>query len=169
MLFVVVVLDPRYRLKYVKFCFREWYGKDKGDAIRSKVWDALKRLYVERVGQNGASSSSGSGSGASLSRNYRLSVGIASLSDRIKSYNNRFKQHLADEDNVESKFELDTYLLESSEDLDVEDFDILMWWKMNSSRYQVIFHIAYDVLLFLSLQLHPSLLLVWGACFGFIP
>ena len=30
MLFVVVVLDLRYRLKYVKFWFREWYGKDKG-------------------------------------------------------------------------------------------------------------------------------------------
>ena len=135
-LFVVVVLDPRYRLKYVKFWFREWYGKEKGDAMSSKVYDALKRLYVERVGQNGASSSSGSGSGsgASLSRNSRPSFGTASFFDRIKSYNNRFKQHLADEDNVESKFELDRYLLESSEDPNMEDFDILMWWKMNSSR-----------------------------------
>ena len=36
---------------------------------------------------------------------------------------------------MENKFELDRYLLESSEDPDVEDFDILMGWKMNSSRY----------------------------------
>ena len=92
----------------------------------------------------GASSSSGSG--ASLSRDSRPSVGNASLSNRIKSYNNRFKQHLADEDSVESKFELDRYLLESSEDPDVENFDILMWWKMNSSRYRVLSHIAHDVL-----------------------
>ena len=49
MLLVAVVLDPRYRLKYVKFWFREWYGKDKGDVMSSKVRDALKRLYVERV------------------------------------------------------------------------------------------------------------------------
>ncbi|XP_075675034.1 zinc finger BED domain-containing protein RICESLEEPER 1-like [Castanea sativa] len=136
MLFVAVVLDPRYRLKYVKFWFREWYRKDKGDEMSSKVRDALKRLYVERVGQNGASSSSGSG--ASLSKDSMPSVGNASLSDHIKSYNNRFKQHLADEDSVKSKFELDRYLLESSEDPDVEDFDILMWWKMNSSRYRVL-------------------------------
>ena len=93
--------------------------------------------------------SSSSGSGASLSRDSRPSVGNASLSNRIKSYNNRFKQHLADEDSVESKFELDRYLLESSEDPDVENFDILMWWKMNSSRYRVISHIARDVLVIL--------------------
>ena len=47
---------------------------------------------------------------------------------------------------MESKSELDKYLLESSEDPDVEDFDILMWWKMNSSRYRVISQIARDVL-----------------------
>ena len=120
MLLVAVVLDPRYRLKYVKFWFREWYEKDKGYAMSSKVRDALKRLYMERVGRNGISSSSGSGSGASLSRDSRPSVS---------------KQHLADEDNVEIKSKLDRYFLESFEDFDVEDFDILMWWKMNSSRY----------------------------------
>ena len=37
MLFVAVVLDPRYRLKYVRFWFRVWYGKDKGDAMSSKI------------------------------------------------------------------------------------------------------------------------------------
>ena len=56
-----------------------------------KVQDALKRLYMERVAQNEASSSSGSHSSASLSRDSRPSVGNVSLSDRIKSYNNRFK------------------------------------------------------------------------------
>ena len=88
-LFVAIVLDPWYRLKYVRFWFREWYGKDKGDAMSSKVRDALKRLYVARAGQNGVLSSSGSG--ASLSRDSRPSVGNDSLSNRIKSYNNRFK------------------------------------------------------------------------------
>ena len=131
-LFVVVVLDPWYRYNYVKFWFRECYGKDKGDAMSSRVWDALKRLCTKRMGQNGASSSSGSGSRASLSRDSEPSIGNASLSDRIKSYNNWFKQHLAHKDSVECKSELDRYLLESCEDHDMEDFDILMWWKMNS-------------------------------------
>ena len=110
MFFIVVVLDLRYRLKYIKFWFKEWYGKDKGDAMSFKVQDTLKRLYAERVGQNGVSSSSGSGSGTSLSRDSRPSVGNASLSNHIKSYNNRFKQHLAGENSVESKSKWARYL-----------------------------------------------------------
>ena len=47
---------------------------------------------------------------------------------------------------MECKSKLDRYLLESFEDPDVEDFDILMWWKMSSSRYQVLSEIARDVL-----------------------
>ena len=93
--------------------------------MSSKVRDGLKRLYAERMGQNGALNSSGSG--ASISRDSRPSVGNASLSDHIKSYNNKFKQHMVNEDSVENKSELERYLLESSEDHDVEDFNILMW------------------------------------------
>ena len=78
MLFFVVVLDLRYRLQYVKFWFKKWYGKDKGDAMSFRIQDALKRLYMERVGQNRASSSSGSGNSASLSKDSRPSVGNAS-------------------------------------------------------------------------------------------
>ena len=131
-----------------------------------RVRDALKSLYMERVGQNGALSSSGSGSRASLSRDSGPSVGNASLSNHIKSYNNRFKQHLADEDIVECKYELDIYLLESCEDPDVEDFDILIWWKMNSSRYRVIFQIARDVLAIpVSIVVHC----LYSSPFGFVP
>lgn len=117
-LLVVVVFDPRYKLKYVKFWFREWYGKDKGDVMSSRVRDTSKRLYMERVGQNGASSSSGNGSSASLCRDFDPSVGNAS--DHLKRYNTRFKQHLVDEDSVECKSELDGYLWESFEDPNVE-------------------------------------------------
>ena len=72
MLFVAIVLDLRYRLKYVKFWFKERYEKDKGDAMSSKIRDA----------------SSSSSSGTSLSRDSNPSVGNASLADCIKGYNN---------------------------------------------------------------------------------
>ena len=117
-LLVAVVFDPRYKLKYVKFCFREWYGKDKGDVMSSRVRDTSKRLYMERVGQNGVLSFSGNGSCASLCRDFDPSVGNAS--DHLKRYNTRFKQHLVDKDSVECKSELDGYLWESFEDPNVE-------------------------------------------------
>ena len=53
--------------------------------MSSRVWDVLKRLYIERVDQNGTLSSSGSGSSASLSRDSRPSVGNAF--DCFKMYN----------------------------------------------------------------------------------
>ena len=45
-----------------------------------------------------------------------------------------------------SSASLDRYFLESSDHPNVEDFDILMWWKMNSSRYRVLSQIVRDVL-----------------------
>ena len=61
-------------------------------------------------------------------------------------YNNIYKQHLADEDSVECKFELDRYLLEASVDLETKGFDILDWWRVNSSRYGILSQVARDVL-----------------------
>ena len=112
--------------------------------MSSRVRDAPKRLYMDRVGQNGASSSSGSCSSASLCRASNPSVGNAF--DHLKRYNIGFMQHLVDEDSVECKSELDRYLWESFEDPNMEGLDIMMQRKVNSSRYQVLSQIAHDVL-----------------------
>lgn len=80
----------------------------------------------------------------------------------MKRYNTIYKQHLADEDSVECKSELDQYLLEACEDLEKEDFDILDWWRVNSSRYKVIFQVARDVLAIpMSTIAYQNLLLAW--------
>ena len=72
--------------------------------------------------------------------------GFGSVEERMKRYNNIYKQHLADKDSVECKSELDQYLLEASVDSKTEDFDILDWWRVNSSRYKIISPVGRDVL-----------------------
>lgn len=47
---------------------------------------------------------------------------------------------------MECKSELDRYLLEACEDPMKEGFDILDWWRVNSSRYKVLSQVARDVL-----------------------
>ena len=44
----------------------------------------------------------------------------------------RFKRHLKVADSSNTKSEVDKYLLESSEDVFDDNFDILAWWKVNS-------------------------------------
>ncbi|XP_070035283.1 zinc finger BED domain-containing protein RICESLEEPER 2-like [Nicotiana tomentosiformis] len=45
LLFVAVVLDPRYKLKYVEFLFNKCYGSLEGGQHSKKVMDTLTRLY----------------------------------------------------------------------------------------------------------------------------
>ena len=44
MLFVAIVVDPRYKLEYVKFWFKQWYDKEKDDELGLRVRNALNRL-----------------------------------------------------------------------------------------------------------------------------
>jgi hypothetical protein len=44
-----------------------------------------------------------------------------------------------------SKSELDKYLAEDTEDVEMK-LDILAWWKINESRFPVLVHLARDVL-----------------------
>ena len=68
MLFVAVVVDPRYKLKYVKFWFKQLYDKEKADELGLRVREALNRLYKHY------SEVIGTSCGASASRTKSLVV-----------------------------------------------------------------------------------------------
>jgi hypothetical protein len=46
----------------------------------------------------------------------------------------------------ENKSEVEKYLAEPCEDDDNSSFDILLWWKTNTTRYSILSSIARDVL-----------------------
>jgi len=55
------------------------------------------------------------------------------------------------------KNEVDLYLMESLEKKSIF-FDILMWWKVNSSKYPILNQIARDLLAMMCLLLLESML-----------
>ena len=140
------------KLKYVKFWFKQWYDKEKADELGLRVRDALNRLYKHYSGAMGTpcgASASGisKSSGSDVTAISSMLSGFGSAEESMKRYNNIYKQHLADEDCVECKSELDRFLLEASVDPEMEDFDILDWWRVNSSRYRILSQVALTTVL----------------------
>jgi hypothetical protein len=66
--------------------------------------------------------------------------------DPWKSAVEEFQHHLAQKDNGECKTEVDQYLSEASEPPCALGFDILGWWRVNSSKYKILSHVARDVM-----------------------
>nr|POE71034.1 zinc finger bed domain-containing protein ricesleeper 1 [Quercus suber] len=90
MLFVAVVVDPRYKLKYVRFWFKQWYDKEKADELGLRVREVLNRLYNHYSGAMGtpcgasASGTSEFGSSDVAAKSSMLSS-FGSAEERMKS------------------------------------------------------------------------------------
>ncbi|KAF7834757.1 zinc finger BED domain-containing protein RICESLEEPER 2-like [Senna tora] len=65
-----------------------------------------------------------------------------SMSWKVK--NGLYKMDMNEEDNPENKSEIDQYLLEPREKMSSQ-FDILNWWKVNSTKFPILALIARDV------------------------
>ena len=156
MFFVAVVVDPIYKLKYVKFWFKQCCDKEKADELGLRVRDALNRLYKHHSGTM-RTPCGVSASGTSESSGSDVAVMSSMLSSFV--YNTIYKQHLANEDSVKCKSKLDCYLLEASEDPETEGLDILDWWRVNSSRYRVLSQVALEVF-----SIHVSTIASESAC-----
>lgn len=46
---MAVVLDPRFKLKYVRFCFGRLYDVEEADNFTIKVKDTLLRLFENYI------------------------------------------------------------------------------------------------------------------------
>jgi hypothetical protein len=148
LLFVVVVLDLRYKMKYIVYWFNKWYAKPKAESMVEKVRRAIDRLYAHYATEFEIASSSAivsaSGSGSCVTSDV-ASSSMSSASDTHdpwKSAIQEFQHHLVQEDNGECKIEVDQYLSEASEPPCALGFDILGWWKVNSSKYKIFSHVA---------------------------
>ncbi|CAL5414902.1 unnamed protein product [Camellia sinensis] len=140
LVYVAVVLDPRKKLKYVKFCFSQLFGAGVVNEMTGRVKDCLTRLY-EYYGAHDSTSVEV----PNVSEASEMMIDD-DCDDPHLLVASQFNSYLEEEDSILCKSEVDKYLAESCVGSIDENFDILGWWKTNSSKYRVLSQVAHDVL-----------------------
>ncbi|KAK4564411.1 hypothetical protein RGQ29_006467 [Quercus rubra] len=142
LLYVVVVLDLRKKLRFLKFCFSEIYGNEVADVMVELVRGSLVKLYDYYSCVDSPNIQVPSGS----ERTHIEGESIG-CSDPYAMVNSRFDRLLLAEQSIGCSNEIEKYLAENCESRRKNlKFEILGWWKANSNRYQVLSKLARDVL-----------------------
>jgi hypothetical protein len=132
---IATILDPRYKMRYIEWCFGKIFN---GDQVRfeiDEVQGELEKLFEDcelqhrerKAAQNKNSARS------SLSNDRTLSLPSASC---------EFQTFLSSTKANPSKSELLIYLDEMNVSLADKKFDLLSWWKVNSHRFPVVSRMA---------------------------
>ncbi|KAL5770068.1 hypothetical protein ACOSP7_014222 [Xanthoceras sorbifolium] len=122
LLIIVVVLDPRFKLQYVYYCFKILYGVVNTESMIASIKDTLVELYDCYHVLHGGDDIGGS--------RFDLSVG--------------FMETVEMQDTIEGKNEVERFLLEPVE-LKRSSFNVLTWWSVSRKHYPILAFIANDV------------------------
>ncbi|XP_016467067.2 zinc finger BED domain-containing protein RICESLEEPER 2-like [Nicotiana tabacum] len=148
-IFISCILDPRYKLETVGYALVMIFDEDPGATILAEVKKYMTSLFSEYV------KSSSKGVVLASSSDYSsLDTSTFGLSDSQVSTQNTglleslmqdIKKYKSGSGGVDTKIKLDKYFGEETED-DTKEFDVLLWWKLNSARFPVLAEMARDVL-----------------------
>ncbi|KAK4404032.1 putative AC transposase [Sesamum angolense] len=133
LLFVAMVLDPRYKMKYVSYCLNFMYGDGSSNALslERNIEHALNDLYYHYLElYDSHTSQVRSDTPSPTIQDYE----VDELGDVMKLIKSGFDKHLEQNENVERKSELLQYLSEPHEKRD-EAFDILNWWRQTLQEF----------------------------------
>ena len=101
LLFVAVVLDPRYKMKYIVYWFNKWYAKPKAESMVEKVRGAIDRLYAHYATKFETASSSATVSASDSGSCVTSDVATSSMSSASDTHDpwklavEEFQHHLA--------------------------------------------------------------------------
>lgn len=145
-IFYANILDPRDKIAYMPYQFTQLYGDDKGESCFKNVLTGLKNLFDDYV--HGSSVTPVSVDSATAvtgtSQSHSQSVTIGRPQSKLKS---QLKKQRAESGELGGKkTELEIYLSEEIVEDENPDFDILNWWKINTSRFPILSQLARDVL-----------------------
>ncbi|XP_057519919.1 zinc finger BED domain-containing protein RICESLEEPER 2-like isoform X1 [Amaranthus tricolor] len=132
------ILDPRYKVKFVEYCYMKLFGPANFEDRVDKVVSTLYCLYAEYKRQSMKFSPSGLAS-SGVNTNF---VGVDDEGDMFGDYDQFLSSTSKSQGN---KSELDLYLEERSYDLN-SDLDVLEFWSRNSMRYPNLSLMARDIL-----------------------
>jgi hypothetical protein len=130
LVFIAVIFDPRCKFQFVSWGLNKYYDKEVADSLGCKVKETLTKLFE---------SYSGKGQEESVAQEVEGSESIPP-SNAIS----QFEKAMSQDPNL-SKNEVDVYLTEPREKAN-PDFDILNWWKVNSTKYPTLGLVARDIL-----------------------
>ncbi|KAM6593329.1 hypothetical protein CsatA_001032 [Cannabis sativa] len=137
-LFLAIVVDPRYKLKYLKYLFETIYEAEIVAKIVVKVEQVLQRLFTSYNAMNGNKDDKVSKSDSLVPT---CDLKQSNRSRLLANYLQQRQMVVDDQMN-----DVERYLLDDPVNPLTPSFDILLWWKDNSSRYKIMSLIAKDIL-----------------------
>jgi hypothetical protein len=140
---VPVVLDPRFKLGFLKFRLGQGFGDYSSSTYFPQVQETFKNLYDEYFSQWGHLVPEYAKPVAEDEPNFGKSNPWADWGHH---------QNLIQRKRVS---ELDKYLEEETVPIDIE-FDILQYWKMSSATYPILARMARDILAIPASTVHQS-------------
>ncbi|KAJ0946383.1 putative HAT dimerization domain, ribonuclease H-like superfamily, hAT-like transposase, RNase-H [Helianthus annuus] len=140
LLYIVVALDPRYKLSYVNWSLDDMYPTGNlATNLKKKVEETLTKLYdfyCSKDPKHGRSCTS--------KKSHNNLGGISESLSIQERHMLKYKSHL-EAGTTSELSELDRYLKDNKEPM-YESFDLLHWWKINGEKYKILEKVARDVL-----------------------
>ncbi|KAK3231390.1 hypothetical protein Dsin_003271 [Dipteronia sinensis] len=140
-LFIAVLLDPRHKQRLLRYCFALLWSEDKANEMTSRVINTLNELYYQYKVIYFAN--------VEAIDNMHFANDMPADNDEIDAdslFNSGYMKLVNETDGVDNKTEVDQYLMESCENPNDENFDILCWWKIKSPKYKILSYVARDIL-----------------------
>jgi hypothetical protein len=138
---IAIVLDPRYKLKFMKAFYNTIYGEDSPsiDIEVSRVRSLLYDLVMEYQGSmEGMATTDGVGA---TNRNVVLNEG----DDLVFGMFDKYLSEETEESSTFVRTELDLYLEEPTMPR-TQELDIIHWWQYAGVKYPTLRNIARDIM-----------------------
>ncbi|XP_024019188.1 zinc finger BED domain-containing protein RICESLEEPER 2-like [Morus notabilis] len=123
LLFVVVVLDPRYKMDSLTYCFSVVYDSSTSETLAKNVKDTMYRLHEVYSGDKGESVANAS-SGEAATTSTTEAKTTPKEKGRLWS---KFVRKMKEKNVNEYKNDVDKYLTDPMEDPTRSNFDVLEW------------------------------------------